>query len=173
MAYAGEASLFTLAAVGAVAFNYLMPISLLVIALLAVVTISYRQTIRAYPNGGGSYIVAHANLGVLPGLIAAASLLVDYVLTVAVSVSSGVYNLASALTFLQPIHVEIIIVCIVLVTTLNLRGLGETGTIVASPAYIFIGSMMLMIGIGFVRTVLATRPMWARSTTSLSRMVRR
>ena len=158
VAYAGEASLFTLAAVGAVAFNYLMPISLLVIALLAVVTISYRQTIRAYPNGGGSYIVAHANLGVLPGLIAAAALLVDYVLTVAVSVSSGVYNLASALTFLQPIHVEIIIVCIVLVTTLNLRGLGETGTIVASPAYIFIGSMMLMIGIGLVRTVLGNPP---------------
>jgi amino acid transporter len=158
VAYASEASLFTLAAVGAVAFNYLMPISLLVVALLAIVTISYRQTIRAYPNGGGSYIVAHANLGVLPGLIAAASLLVDYVLTVAVSVSSGVYNLASALTVLQDYKVPIIVVCIALVTTLNLRGLRETGTLVASPAYIFIGSMLLMIVIGVARTALGDPP---------------
>jgi amino acid transporter len=158
VAYASEASLFTLAAVGAVAFNYLMPISLLVVALLAIVTISYRQTIRAYPNGGGSYIVAHANLGVLPGLIAAASLLVDYVLTVAVSVSSGVYNLASALTVLQDYRVPIIVVCIALVTTLNLRGLRETGTLVASPAYIFIGSMLLMIAIGVARTALGDPP---------------
>ena len=158
VAYASEASLFTLAGVGAVAFNFLMPISLLVVALLAIVTISYRQTIRAYPNGGGSYIVAHANLGVLPGLIAAGSLLVDYVLTVAVSVSSGVYNLASALTFLQDYRVPIIIMSIVLVTTLNLRGMRETGTMVASPAYIFIGSMLLMIVIGVVRTMLGDAP---------------
>jgi amino acid transporter len=158
VAYASEASLFTLAAVGAVAFNYLMPISLLVIALLAVVTISYRQTIRAYPNGGGSYIVAHANLGVLPGLIAAGSLLVDYVLTVSVSVSSGVANLASGLTFLHGWELKIIVVCIVLVTTMNLRGLREAGTMVASPAYIFIGSMLLMIIIGIVRTVLGDPP---------------
>jgi amino acid transporter len=158
VAYASEASLFTLAAVGAVAFNYLMPLSLMVVALLAIVTISYRQTIRAYPNGGGSYIVAHANLGVLPGLIAAGSLLVDYVLTVSVSVSSGVANLASALTALQDYKVQIIIVSIVLVTTLNLRGLRETGTMVASPAYIFIGSMLLMIIIGIVRTALGNPP---------------
>jgi amino acid transporter len=158
VAYASEASMFTLAGVGAVAFNFLMPISLLVVALLAIVTISYRQTIRAYPNGGGSYIVAHANLGVLPGLIAAGSLLVDYVLTVAVSVSSGVYNLASALTFLQDYKVPIIVVSIVLVTTLNLRGMRETGTMVASPAYIFIGSMLLMIVIGVVRTMLGDAP---------------
>jgi amino acid transporter len=158
VAYASEASLFTLAGVGAVAFNFLMPISLLVVVLLAIVTISYRQTIRAYPNGGGSYIVAHANLGVLPGLIAGASLLVDYVLTVAVSVSSGVYNLASALTFLQDYRVPIIIMSIVLVTTLNLRGMRETGTMVASPAYIFIGSMLLMIFIGIARTALGDAP---------------
>src|SRR5450759_3923833 len=136
VAYASEASLFTLAGVGAVAFNFLMPISLLVVALLAIVTISYRQTIRAYPNGGGSYIVAHANLGVLAGLIAAGSLLVDYVLTVAVSVSSGVFNLASAIPVLWDIRVELIIVFIILVTTLNLRGLRDSGTMVASPAYI-------------------------------------
>jgi len=160
VAYASEASLFTLAAVGAVAFNYLMPLSLMVVALLAIVTISYRQTIRAYPNGGGSYIVAHANLGALPGLIAAGSLLVDYVLTVAVSVSSGVYNLASAITFLQPIPIFVgtIVGLIVLVTAMNLRGLREAGTIVASPAYIFIGSMLLMIVIGIVKTALGSPP---------------
>ena len=101
VAYASEASLFTLAVAGTVAFGYLMPISILIVALLFVVTFSYRQTIRAYPNGGGSYIVAHANLGVLPGLIAAAALLMDYVLTVSVSVSAGVYNLAAALPSLR------------------------------------------------------------------------
>jgi amino acid transporter len=87
--------MFTLLAVGAVAFAYLVPIAVLIVALLLLVTFSYRQTIRAYPGGGGSYIVAHANLGPLLGLVAAAALLTDYVLTVAVSVSSGVF-LASA-----------------------------------------------------------------------------
>ena len=89
VAYATEASMFTLLAVGTVAFVYLMPISFLIVGLLFLVTFSYRQTIRAYPQGGGSYIVAHENLGVIPGLVAAAALLIDYVLTVSVSVSSG------------------------------------------------------------------------------------
>ncbi len=95
VAYATEASLYTLLAAGAAAFWLIMPISAVIVAVLALVTISYRQTIRAYPNGGGSYIVAHANLGQLPGLVAAAALLVDYVLTVAVSVSAGVFALSS------------------------------------------------------------------------------
>ncbi|HEY5436657.1 MAG TPA: APC family permease [Candidatus Limnocylindrales bacterium] len=154
VAYAGEASMFTLVAAGSAAFVYLMPISFLIVALLVVVTFSYRQTIRAYPNGGGSYIVAHSNLGVLPGLVAAASLLVDYVLTVSVSVSSGVYNLASALPFLAGLEVPIIVICILLVMTVNLRGLSESGTIFALPTYIFLGSMLLMIGLGFVRTLM-------------------
>lgn len=154
VAYASEASLFTLAVAGAAAFSYLMPISLLIIGLLFVVTFSYRQTIRAYPNGGGSYIVAHANLGVLPGLVAAASLLVDYVLTVAVSVSSGVYNLAAALPFLSGVEVPLIVVCILLVMAVNLRGLRESGTIFALPTYIFLGSMLLLIGLGVARTLL-------------------
>ena len=87
VAYATEASLYTLLGVGTLAFAWLLPISVAIVGVLALVTLSYRQTIRAYPNGGGSYIVAHANLGVLPGLVAAAALLTDYVLTVAVSVS--------------------------------------------------------------------------------------
>jgi amino acid transporter len=154
VAYAGEASLFTLAVGGSAAFGYLMPISFLIVALLIVVTFSYRQTIRAYPNGGGSYIVAHANLGVLPGLIAAGSLLTDYVLTVSVSVSSGVYNLAAALPFLAGLEVPIIVASILLVMTLNLRGLRESGTILALPTYIFLGSMLLLIGLGVVRTLM-------------------
>jgi amino acid transporter len=153
VAYASEASLFTLAVAGSSAFGYLMPISILIVTLLVIVTFSYRQTIRAYPNGGGSYIVAHANLGVLPGLVAAASLLTDYVLTVAVSVSSGVYNLAAALPFLAGIEVPLIVVSILLVMTINLRGLRESGTVFAAPTYIFLGSMLLMIGMGVFRTL--------------------
>jgi amino acid transporter len=154
VAYASEASLFTLAVAGSTAFGYLMPISILIVGLLFVVTFSYRQTIRAYPNGGGSYIVAHANLGVLPGLIAAASLLVDYVLTVAVSVSSGVYNIAAALPFLAGAEVPIIVVSILLVMAINLRGLRESGTVFALPTYVFLGIMVLLVGVGVVRTAL-------------------
>jgi amino acid transporter len=158
VAYASEASMFTLAAAGTVAFGLLMPISILIVALLVLVTFSYRQTIRAYPNGGGSYIVAHANLGVLPGLVAAASLLVDYVLTVAVSVSAGVYNLSAALPILDGFQVPIIILCILGVMTINLRGLKESGSLFAAPTYIFLGSMLLMIGLGVLRTVLGNAP---------------
>ena len=118
-----------------------MPISFLIVGLLFLVTFSYRQTIRAYPNGGGSYIVAHANLGMLPGLVAAAALLTDYVLTVAVSVSSGVYNLASAFPELQPVTVPVIVASILLVMAVNLRGIRESGTIFALPTYIFVASV--------------------------------
>jgi amino acid transporter len=156
VAYATEAILFTLAIAGPAAFGYMLPISFLIVGLLILVTFSYRQTIRAYPNGGGSYIVAHANLGVVPGLVAAASLLVDYVLTVAVSVSSGVYNLASALPILDQWHLEVplIVAAILLVMIVNLRGLKESGSIFAAPTYIFLGSMLLMIGLGVFRTLM-------------------
>ncbi len=154
VAYATEAILVTLAIAGTAAFGFMLPISFLIVGLLILVTFSYRQTIRAYPNGGGSYIVAHANLGVLPGLVAAASLLVDYVLTVAVSVSAGVYNLQSALLFPKEWMVPVIVGCIVAVTIVNLRGLKESGTAFAAPTYIFLGSMLLLIGMGVVRTAL-------------------
>ncbi|HEY4753009.1 MAG TPA: APC family permease, partial [Candidatus Limnocylindrales bacterium] len=154
VAYATEAILFTLAIAGPAAFSYMLPISFLIVGLLILVTFSYRQTIRAYPNGGGSYIVAHANLGVVPGLVAAASLLVDYVLTVAVSVSSGVYNLASALPVLNGLEVPLIVAAILLVMIVNLRGLKESGSIFAAPTYIFLGSMLLMIGLGVFRTLM-------------------
>jgi len=158
VAYATEASMFTLLAVGTVAFSYLMPISFLIVGLLFLVTFSYRQTIRAYPHGGGSYIVAHQNLGTIPGLVAAAALLTDYVLTVSVSVSSGVFNLASAFPVLQDATVPLIVVAILLVMAVNLRGMKESGTIFALPTYIFIGSVMLLVGVGLVRTVMGQPP---------------
>jgi len=151
VAYASEASLFTLLAAGTGNFWLLIPISIAIVGVLALVTISYRQTIRAYPNGGGSYIVARANLGPLPGLIAAAALLVDYVLTVAVSVSSGIQAVASAFPALFPLTVPLIVLAILLVMAANLRGLRESGTLFASPTYIFLGSMLLLLGVASSR----------------------
>ncbi len=152
VAYATGASMFILLGAGPQYLHYVLPLSFLIVALLFVVTFSYRQTIRAYPNGGGSYIVAHANLGVLPGLVAAASLLVDYVLTVAVSVSAGIQALSSAFPNLgNPVpFVSLITLSIFLIMVVNLRGLRESGTIFASPTYIFLGSMLLLIGVGML-----------------------
>jgi len=158
VAYATEASMFTLLAAGTVAFAYLMPISFLIVGLLVLVTFSYRQTIRAYPGGGGSYIVAHANLGTLPGLVAAAALLTDYVLTVAVSVSSGVFNLASAFPVLHDVTVPLIVGAILLVMTVNLRGVRESGTIFALPTYIFVVSVVILVVVGVARTALGQPP---------------
>jgi amino acid transporter len=158
VAYATEASMFTLLGVGTVAFGYLMPISFLIVGLLVLVTFSYRQTIRAYPSGGGSYIVARANLGKLPGLVAAAALLTDYVLTVAVSVSSGVFNLASAFPAIQGVTVPLIVVSILGVMAVNLRGIRESGTIFALPTYIFIAGVVLLVGVGIARTMLGMAP---------------
>ena len=159
VAYASGASMFILLGAGTSALGYLMPISLVVVALLLIVTFSYRQTIRAYPNGGGSYIVAHANLGTIAGLVAAASLLTDYVLTVAVSVSSGVQNLYSAFPAMEKASVLLIVGFIVLIMVVNLRGMRESGTIFASPTYIFLGSMLLMLGLGLLRMVTGNLPL--------------
>jgi amino acid transporter len=158
VAYATEASMFTLLAAGTIAFRFLMPISLLIVGLLFLVTFSYRQTIRAYPGGGGSYIVARANLGTLPGLVAAGALLTDYVLTVAVSVSAGVFNLASAFPPLQGVTLPLIVLCILGVMAVNLRGIRESGSIFAAPTYVFIGSVLLLVGVGIGRTLLGDPP---------------
>jgi amino acid transporter len=143
---------------GQVQFQYVLGLSVVVVALLVVVTFSYRQTIRAYPNGGGSYIVAHANLGVLAGLVAAGSLLTDYVLTVSVSVSSGVQALYSAFPAIYDWRVHVIAFSILLVMVVNLRGLRESGTLFASPTYIFIGSMLLLIGVGVIESLTGHLP---------------
>ncbi|MGA3030363.1 MAG: APC family permease [Candidatus Limnocylindrales bacterium] len=158
VAYGTGAMMLTLAVAGQDSFKYVIPLSLIVVTLLVIVTFSYRQTIRAYPNGGGSYIVAHANLGVLAGLVAAGSLLTDYVLTVAVSVSSGVQALYSAFPALEPVKVSLIAASILLVMVVNLRGLRESGTLFASPTYIFIGTMLLMITLGVLRSVTGQLP---------------
>ena len=151
VAYATEAILINLVAGGSQHLGLTLPISLVIIGLLIIVTISYRQTIPAYPNGGGSYIVAKENLGTLAGLVAAAALLIDYVLNVAVSISAGVQNLASLFSVLSPYVVPLDIALVALLMILNLRGLRESGTIFALPTYFFIVSALLLIVVGLFK----------------------
>src|SRR5262245_6574347 len=153
VAYATEAILFVLVAAGALALPLVMEISVGIAILLLIVGFSYRQTIYAYPNGGGAYIVARENVGETAGLIAAAALLIDYVLTVAVSVSSGVFQITSlAATWGYPglgdYRVEIALACIALITLANLRGIKESGAIFSVPTYVFIFSMLALIVLG-------------------------
>ncbi|HEU5329481.1 MAG TPA: APC family permease [Thermomicrobiales bacterium] len=151
VAYATEETLLVLVLAGSVALNYSIPIGVAITALLAIVAFSYRQTIFAYPHGGGSYIVASDNLGTVPGLIAGAALMIDYVLTVAVSISSGVAALTSAVPRLAGDTVALCILFIVLITIGNLRGIREAGSIFAAPTYLFIGSLLILIAAGLVR----------------------
>ncbi|GHO60203.1 APC family permease [Ktedonobacter robiniae] len=154
VAYATEASMVALLAAGAMATGIVFPISIAIVLLLAIVAISYRQTIPAYPGGGGSYIVAKDNLGTLPGLVAAASLLIDYILTVSVSVSSGVQNLASVFQGLGPYVVAIDVALVILITIVNLRGIRESGSVFAIPTYFFIASAVIMIVGGLFKAYL-------------------
>ncbi|MDI3338989.1 MAG: APC family permease [Sphaerobacter sp.] len=147
-AYATEEIMLILVLAGSVAYNYLIPIGLAIAALLVIVALSYRQTIFAYPMGGGSYIVTKDNLGTTPSLIAGTSLLIDYTLTVAVSISSGVAAITSAIPELIPFRVELAVAAIVLLVIGNLRGIRESGSIFAIPTYLFIGGMMLLLGLG-------------------------
>ncbi|MCU0260521.1 MAG: APC family permease, partial [Ilumatobacteraceae bacterium] len=141
----------SLAAAGAAAYDRLVPISLMVIVLLAIVASSYRQTIYAYPSGGGSYVVSKENLGRYPSLVAGGSLLVDYILTVAVSVSGGVAAIVSAFNDLEPYRVHLCVGFIVLMTLANLRGLKESGALFAPPTYLYIVSLALLIVVGLYR----------------------
>ncbi len=154
VAYATEAILISLVAAGSGNLGVTLPIGFAIVGLLAIVAISYRQTIPAYPNGGGSYIVAKDNLGTLPGLIAAASLMIDYVLTVSVSVAAGVQALATLFPVLSPsfIVVTIDVVLVIAITIVNLRGVRESGSIFAIPTYIFIGSALLLILVGGLKS---------------------
>ncbi len=148
-AYATEEILLVLVAAGGLAaFEYLVPISIIVVVLLAIVVISYRQTLYAYPSGGGSYIVSRENLGRTPALVAGSSLLVDYVLTVAVSVSAGTAAITSAFPSLRGYRVEICVAFVILMTVANLRGVKESGRIFAGPTYIYVVSLLLLIGSG-------------------------
>jgi amino acid transporter len=151
-AYATEEILHVLVPVAAAdALGYLVPISLVVVPVLAIVAFSYRQTIHAYPTGGGSYIVSKDNLGEKPALVAGASLLVDYVLTVAVSISAGVAAITSAVDDLRPYRVEICLAFIALLMFANLRGLKESGTVFAFPTYLYIVAVGALVLYGFVR----------------------
>jgi amino acid transporter len=155
VAYATEEILRVLlgATVAALAYRYVMPIAIAIATLMLIVVASYRQTVRAYPNGGGAYIVSKENLGTLPGLVAAGALLIDYVLTVSVSVVAGVFALTSAATELLPFRIELSIGFVLLITLANLRGVRESGTLFAFPTYAFIASIITMIGVGLFRCI--------------------
>lgn len=155
-AYATQEILLVLAAAGAAALSLSTPIAVVIVLLLAIVTISYRQTIHAYPDGGGSYIVARDNLGDLPAKTAAAALLTDYILTVAVSVSSGVAQITSAFETLAPYRVAMSVLLIGLVTIINLRGVKESGAVFAVPNYIFLALMYATVGAGLLRYAMGT-----------------
>jgi amino acid transporter len=151
VAYATEEILLILVLAGTVALHYSIPIGFAIAALIAVVVSSYRQTIFAYPQGGGSYIVTKDNLGTLPGLISGAALLIDYVLTVAVSVAAGVAALTSAVPALYDYRVIIGVGFVAAITVANLRGLRESGNLFALPTYLFISFVAILIVYGLVR----------------------
>jgi amino acid transporter len=150
-AYATQEILVVLAFVGTSAFGYAFPISLAIVGLLAILTLSYEQTIHAYPGGGGAYIVARDNLGELPAQTAGAALLTDYVLTVAVSISSGVAQITSAYPILYEYRVYIAVGFVMFVMLINLRGVKESGAIFALPTYFFLAMMFLTVGAGLVQ----------------------
>ncbi len=150
-AYASQEILIILAYAGTQALGYVFPISLAIVTLMAIVTISYEQTVHAYPGGGGAYIVARDNLGELPAQVAGAALLTDYVLTVAVSISSGVAQITSAFPALYQYRVELAVVMVMFVMLINLRGVKESGFAFAIPTYFFVVTMFITVGVGFFR----------------------
>lgn len=157
-AYATEEILIVLVLAGSGALHYSLPIAGVIAALIIIVTVSYRQTIRAYPSGGGAYIVAYTNLGRMAGLVAGAALLVDYVLTVSVSTSAGVAAVTSAVPDLHAAAVPIGVAVIALITLGNLRGIREAGTIFAIPTYFFIACTSAVIAIGMVKVFAGDAP---------------
>jgi amino acid transporter len=178
-AYATEEMMLVLVAAGAGALAFRIPIAIAIATVLVIVIVSYRQTVRAYPSGGGSYIVAHENLGTLPGLLAAAALLVDYVLTVSVSVTAGFLAISSAAPKLAEHKVILSIAIVVLLTFANLRGVKEAGTLFAVPTYGFVAMVYVMLGTGFVRCLAscpeaatAHLPLEATATISLFLILR-
>ncbi len=154
-AYGPEAALTLLIPLGMAGVAYIVPISLSIIVLLGIVYFSYRQTIEAYPMGGGSYTVASENLGVWPGLLAAASLMVDYILTAAVGISAGVGALISAVPSLEKHTLLLCLAILVIVTLVNLRGVSEAGGVFMVPTYLFIFCLLGLIVLGAVKALLA------------------
>lgn len=154
-AYGPEAALTLLIPLGLVGIHYILPITAAIIILLTIVYFSYRQTIEAYPTGGGSYTVARENLGDFAGLLAAAALMIDYVLTAAVGISAGVGALVSAVPSLLPHTLLICLVILVLVTLVNLRGVRSAGLVFLAPTYVFIAAMLITLGWGVAKALAA------------------
>ncbi|NQX68605.1 APC family permease [Paenibacillus alba] len=156
VAYGPEQILIVLITVSAVAFWYTIPIAVGVLILLLALILSYRQIIFAYPHGGGAYVVSKENLGVNAGLIAGGSLLVDYILTVAVSISAGTDAITSAFPHLHPYNVEIAVILVIFITILNLRGITESASILAYPVYLFILALIILIIVGLYHILTGT-----------------
>src|SRR5215469_11774561 len=154
-AYGPEAALTLLIPLGMAGSRYVWPITIGIVMLLGIVYFSYRQTIAAYPHGGGSYTVATENLGRGAGLLAAAALMIDYVLTAAVGISAGVGALVSAAPSLQPHTLSLCLAILILITIINLRGVQETGGVFLLPTYIFIACLLGLIAVGLFNTILA------------------
>jgi amino acid transporter len=154
-AYGPEAALTLLIPLGLLGVRYILPISLAIITLLVIVYFSYLQTIAAYPSGGGSYTVARFNIGAFPGLLAAAALLTDYILTAAVGISAGVGALVSAAPSLQPHTVLMCVGILIVITVLNLRGVHDAGIAFMIPTYLFVGTLLILIVGGVTRVVLS------------------
>jgi amino acid transporter len=158
VAYATEAALVVLVTASATAAHLAFPTSLAIATLLAVVVLSYRQTVLVYESSGGAYIVAKENLGRIPSLVAAAALLTDYVLTVAVSVAAGVLALTSAVTGLLGHELTLSLICVVVIALANLRGVKEVGILFALPTYAFVSSIFALIGVGVTRCAVSGCP---------------
>jgi amino acid transporter len=147
-AYGPEAALTLLIPLGLMGVHYIVPVSAAIVALLTIVYFSYRQTIEAYPHGGGSYTVASQNLGEGAGLLAAAALMIDYVLTAAVGISAGVGALISAVPSLQPHTLKLCLLVLAILTIVNMRGVHDTGVVFMIPTYLFTGTLLIVIGVG-------------------------
>ncbi|TMI84499.1 MAG: APC family permease, partial [Bacillati bacterium ANGP1] len=152
-AYGPEAALTLLIPLGAAGIAYILPLSASIIVLLAILNFSYRQTIEAYPTGGGSYTVARENLGPLPGLLAAAALMIDYTLVAAVGISAGVGALVSAVPRLQPHTLGLCLSILVFITIVNLRGVRQVGSAFIVPTYLFVGSLPGAIALGVFKAL--------------------
>ncbi len=168
VAYGTEEILFALILGGTALLHYSLPVTFSIVVLVAIVATSYYQTIHAYPSGGGAYIVAKDNLGTYPGIIAGAALLIDYVLTVTVSISAGIEAITSAFPLLHNQAVIMCLLAIVLIMVINLRGVRESGKIFSIPVYIFLGSLFLLIGMSYVKSFTMLRPVPVEYKTAAS-----
>src|SRR5512146_2532839 len=148
IAYANQEIYLGLLVAGSAGLLLAFPIGLVIVVVLTIAAISYYQTIHAYPSGGGSYVVARSNLGTLPGLVAAGALLIDYILTAAVSLTAGVDAIASAFPVLLTYRVQLALFLLVLITLVNMRGMRETGTLMSFPVYLFLLTYLPMLLVG-------------------------